>query len=95
MVAFYYDNPQKILRKRLILTLAELGLSFLSLPQMIKDISESFIKSNYYNQKITEGSLYAYFEIQENREMRMRILAQGLNPFERDFEKSYELLKSE
>lgn len=81
-VAYNFDNPQKIARKRMVLQLAGLGLSFLSLPSWIKDIADGYIKSHYEKQKITEGSLYGYFESQEDLQMQEAIIKQYQNPFD-------------
>jgi hypothetical protein len=81
-VAYNLDNPQKIARKRMVLQLAGLGLSFLSLPSWIKDIADGYVKSHYEKQKITEGSLYGYFESQEDLQMQEAIIKQYQNPFD-------------
>lgn len=81
-VAYNLDNPQKIARKRMVLQLAGLGLSFLSLPSWIKDIADGYIKSHYEKQRITEGSLYGYFESQEDLQMQEAIIKQYQNPFD-------------
>lgn len=80
--AYNLDNPQKIARKRMVLQLAGLGLSFLSLPSWIKDIADGYIKSHYEKQRITEGSLYGYFESQEDLQMQEAIIKQYQNPFD-------------
>ncbi|MCO4793922.1 MAG: hypothetical protein KC493_09425 [Bacteriovoracaceae bacterium] len=81
-VAYNLNNPQKIARKRMIFQLAGLGLSFLSLPQWIKDIANGYIKSHYEAQKITEGALFGYFESQEDVDMQREIIKQYQNPFD-------------
>lgn len=81
-VAYNLDNPQKIARKRMVLQLAGLGLSFLSLPSWVKDIADGYIKSHYEKQRITEGSLYGYFESQEDLQMQEAIIKQYQNPFD-------------
>jgi len=80
-IAFYPDNPQKIMRLRLVLQLGELGLSFVPIPQFIKDFAESYMKSLYVRQKLTEGGLYAYYESHENETMKNNIMLQNVNPF--------------
>lgn len=62
-IAFSYDNPKKIMRQRSVLTLARLGLSFVTLPAIVKDIVHDYIKSYYEAQQVTEGGLVAYFEM--------------------------------
>ena len=81
-VSYNLDKPHKIARKRMILQLSGLGLSFLSLPSWIKDIADGYIKSHYEKQKITEGSLYGYFESQEDLQMQEAIIKQYQNPFD-------------
>jgi hypothetical protein len=81
-VAYNYDRPTQIARKRVMLTLAQLGLSFVPMSAYIKDTAGSFIKSYYANQKITEGALYGYFEsMGENAGMK-QVKIQYLNPFD-------------
>lgn len=81
-VAYNLDNPQKIARKRMVLQLAGLGMSFLSLPSWIKDIADGYIKSHYEKQRITEGSLFGYFESQGETLMQEEIIKQYQNPFD-------------
>jgi hypothetical protein len=50
-VAFNYDRPTQVVRKRINLNLAQLGLSFVPLSSMIKDNVSMFIKSFYEQQK--------------------------------------------
>ena len=81
-VAFNYDRPTQIARKRVMLTLAQLGLSFVPMSAFFKDTASSFIKSFYAQQKITEGALYGYFEsMGENRGMT-QVRNQYMNPFD-------------
>ena len=75
---------------RFVYTIAELGLSFVPIPQFIKDLGSSFLKSQYSRHKITEGALYAHFETENNIEMMDRIMAQNLNPFEFRFKDAYQ-----
>ena len=81
-VAFNYDRPTAISRKRIVLSLAELGLSFIPLSSQIKDTAGKFIKSYYVNQKITEGALYGHFESMGNERAMSQIKAQYMNPFD-------------
>jgi len=82
-VAYIKSEPHKVRRKRMILQLAGLGVSFLPLPDFIKNIAASYMKSFYEDQKITEGALFAHFEVQEDREMMLELKKQYLNPFDR------------
>lgn len=81
-VAYNFDQPTQIARKRMVLNLAQLGLSFVPFPGMIKDAVSNFIKSFYESQKITEGALYGYFESMNDLEGQGVIKAQYLNPFD-------------
>lgn len=81
-VAFNYDKPTQIVRKRILLNLADLGLSFLPVSAFIKDTASSFIKSFYAQQKITEGALYGYFESVEDPNGQKQVKNQYLNPFD-------------
>jgi hypothetical protein len=81
-VAFNYDRPTQIARKRMMLNLAELGLSFITMPASIKDAAGNFMKSFYVNQKITEGALYGYFESMGETSGMAQVKVQYLNPFD-------------
>jgi len=94
-VAYYENDPQRVMRMRFVYTIAELGLSFVPIPQFIKDLGSSFLKSQYEAHRITEGALYAHFETEGNREMMDRIMAQNLNPFEERFYDSYMSFKND
>ncbi len=81
-VAFNYDRPTQIARKRVMLTLAQLGLSFVPLSAYLKDTAGSFIKSFYAEQKITEGALYGYFESMGESNGMTQVKNQYMNPFD-------------
>ncbi|MBY0416275.1 MAG: hypothetical protein K2Q18_19025 [Bdellovibrionales bacterium] len=81
-VAYNYDRPTQISRKRIMMTLAQLGLSFVPLNATIKDTAGNFIKSFYAKQKITEGALYGYFESMGEQAGMGQVKAQYLNPFD-------------
>lgn len=81
-VAYNFDKPTQVVRKRVMLSLAGLGLSFVPLSPIIKDNVDSFIKSFYEKQKITEGALYGYFESNGDSEGQSKLYAQYLNPFD-------------
>lgn len=80
--AYSFDEPKKVMRKRVALMLSDLGLSFVPLPQFVKDIASSYLKSQYEQHRITEGALFAHFEIQNEREMLRNLMIQYLNPFD-------------
>jgi hypothetical protein len=81
-VAYNYDHPTSIARKRVMLTLAQLGLSFVPMSASIKDTAGNFIKSYYANQKITEGALYGYFESMGENDGMRQVKIQYMNPFD-------------
>ncbi len=81
-IAYYQDEPLRVARKRAVLQLAELGLSFLSLPDWMKSSMESYIKSFYYQQQLIEGALYGHFESIGDVKMMEQIKMNQLNPFE-------------
>lgn len=81
-VAFNFDRPTSIARKRIVLSLAQLGLSFIPMSASIKDTAGNFIKSYYAKQKITEGALYGYFESMGEEAAMSQIKAQYMNPFD-------------
>lgn len=81
-VAYNRDQPNKTVRKRMVIQLAELGLSFIPLPSFIKGIAEDFMQSFYKQQVLTEGALYGHFETTGNQEGMDQLKLQILNPFE-------------
>lgn len=81
-IAFNFDRPTQVVRKRVMLSLAGLGLSFVPMGQSLKDNVDKFIKSYYEKQKITEGALYGYFESNGDTEGVNKLYAQYLNPFD-------------
>ncbi len=81
-VAYNYDRPTQIARKRIMLNLAQLGLSFVPMSAIVKDSVGSFIKSFYLNQKLTEGALYGYFESMGEDSGMRQVKAQYMNPFD-------------
>jgi hypothetical protein len=81
-VSYFYNKPSKIFRKRSLLQLAELGMSFISLPNIIKSPLEGYLKSFYEKQRLTEGALYGYF-VDNNMTTHMNaVLLQNVNPYE-------------
>lgn len=81
-VAYNYDRPTQAKIKRVTLNLAQLGLSFIPMSSLIKDNVNTFIKSYYEKQKITEGALYGYFESHGDAVGTQLIKDQYLNPFD-------------
>ncbi len=81
-VAYNFSKPMEVKRKRIILSLAELGLSFLPINGNIKDQVSGFIKSYYEKQRITEGSLFGYLESMDLEADQKIFVKQYGNPFE-------------
>jgi hypothetical protein len=81
-VAFNYSKPTQIVRKRVMLSLAELGISFVPVSDFIKSTVTNFIKSYYENQRLTEGALYGHFESLQDAQGMNQIKLQYLNPFD-------------
>lgn len=81
-VSYNYDAPKKVKRLRTILQLGQLGISFVPVPATIKDLVTKFMKSFYEEQSLTEGSLYAHFDIAGDDHMKAELVEQMVNPFE-------------
>lgn len=81
-IAFYYENPKLITKQRVLLQLGQLGLSFVTIPQFVKDFANSYFKSMYEAQRITEGALVGHFESESNVAMAQHFIRQNVNPFE-------------
>lgn len=80
-ISYYFDAPDKVYRVRLLLQLAELGLSYLSLPPLVKNNVNRYIKSYYQAQMITEGALIGYLEANGQDDLLGAIKKQYINPF--------------
>lgn len=80
-IAYSFDNPKKIKRQRSVLTLARLGLSFVTLPAIVKDIVHDYIKSYYETQQITEGALMGYFEMNGMSKEAREVKSQFINAY--------------
>jgi hypothetical protein len=81
-IAVNLTKPSQVPRKRVLLSIAQLGLSFVPLSVTIRDSVTNFMKSFYVKQKITEGALFGYFESEGNQEGMKYIAKQYMNPFE-------------
>jgi hypothetical protein len=81
-IAMNLSKPLEVPRKRVLLSLAQLGLSFVPISVTIKDTISNFMKSYYVKQKITEGALFGYYESEGNQEGMKYIARQYMNPFE-------------
>jgi hypothetical protein len=80
-LAYDFSRPKFVMRKRMVVKLAELGVSFLTLPSWIKTRADDFLKSIYKEQELSEGALYAYFESQGDENGMMMVKRQFFNPF--------------
>lgn len=85
-IALNLDKPNKIMRQRIVLQLSNLGLSFVPLPSFIKDLAHGFIKSFYEQQSLTEGAMYATFEVKGDPRAARQMALQALNPFDSLFQ---------
>lgn len=79
--AYNYSQPQKIKRNRALLNLAQVGLGLIPIPGWIKAQVDGFINSFYKEQQRLEGALIAYFDTQNNQQMKLKIFKQILNPY--------------
>lgn len=80
-IAYNYDQPDKIRRFRSLLSLGQVGLGFLPIPNWLKSQVEGFIESYYVEQKRLEGALVAHFEMNSDIEMARAIKANMINPY--------------
>jgi len=80
-LAFDFSRPNFVKRKRMVVKLAELGVSFLTLPSWIKSSADTFLKSMYKQQELSEGSLFAYFSMEDDTEGMNLVRRQFFNPF--------------
>ena len=71
--AYNYSRPKEVKTLRSVLSLSHAALSFVQLPGWLKNQVQAFMKSYYGEQMMTEASLVAYFEIQNN----IQILSYG------------------
>ncbi|EQC46376.1 hypothetical protein M899_2017 [Bacteriovorax sp. BSW11_IV] len=81
-ISYSYDAPKKVKRLRTILQLGQLGISFVPVSATIKDMVTKFMKSYYEEQSLTEGALYAHFDLVGNDFMKSELVEQMVNPFE-------------
>jgi hypothetical protein len=80
-VAYYYDNPKKITRDRLLMNVAQIAVSFVPVTDSLKNMFNQFVNSFYERQKLTEGALSAYLAINGRHEQARTIVLQSINPF--------------
>lgn len=81
-VAYFYDSPKKVQRRRMVAQLAQLGLSFIPMGSFMKGIIDDYLDSFYRQQTLSEGALYGYFESMGDDEFITVLKKQVLNPFE-------------
>lgn len=81
-IAYNYDRPKLVQRKRIALMVADLGISFVTIPQFMKDIASTYLKSHYEQQRLTEGALFGHFESIHDEGMQREVQSQYLNPFD-------------
>ncbi len=80
-VAFDKSNPKKVLRKRQLIQVVQVGARLLPIPKFLQSTIDSFFSSMYLNQSIREGALMAYFE-EKGDERAQKILGRQVrNPF--------------
>lgn len=80
-VAYYYDKPQKVMRDRLLMNVAQVAVSFVPVGDGLKNLFNNFVNSYYEKQKLTEGALYAYLDINGQKADARRVLLGAINPF--------------
>lgn len=81
-IAFNYDKPEQVYRTRQILGIAQIGLSFVPVPDGIKGLINDFINSTYEKQRLTEGALVAYFDSIDDVVMSQTIQKQKFNAYD-------------
>ncbi len=81
-VAYFYDSPKKVQRRRMVAQLAQLGLSFVPMGSFLKGIIDNYLDSFYRQQTLSEGALFGYFESLGDNEFITVLKKQVLNPFE-------------
>ena len=80
-VAFDFINPAKVLMTRNLVYLAQLGLSFVPLPGIVKTAANAVADSFYCDQGKTEGALVGYFEDKGEQKFANLLIQQSVNPF--------------
>lgn len=83
-LAFDYSKPNKVKINRGLLTLAQVGLGLVTLPNFIKNSAENFIQSCYRDQVRLEGALVGYFESTNDLVMAKKIMSQRANFYIQD-----------
>ncbi len=80
-IAYYYAEPNRVKRARVLIQLAQIGLHFVPVHDFIKTNIDKFASSLYQSQVRTEGALAAYFDSKKNQGMKQKVISQSINPF--------------
>lgn len=82
-LAYDASDVNSIRRERLFYELLRLGLSLSPLPGVSTLLGTLYISSRYVPQKNREGTLFAFYELENNRFMKKVLIDQNVNPFHR------------
>ena len=77
-VAFDFKKPRKVLITRSLVYLAQLGLSFVPLPGLIKSAANAVADSFYVDQGKTEGTLVGFLEDRGENKLAHIIMRQSV-----------------
>ena len=80
-VSFDFKRPAQVLITRNLVYLAQLGLSFIPMPGIIKTAANTVANSFYIDQGKTEGALVGYFEDKGEQKFANLLVQQSVNPF--------------
>ena len=81
-LALDLSKPKRVLKLRLLLNLAQIGIGFIpQIPQNLKDMSSKFIDSLVITQARQEGMLYSHFIMNNQADLARIIHVQTINPF--------------
>ena len=81
-MAYDYARPDKVRRDRALLNLAQVGLGFIpGIPGMLKSLANTFLDSMHKEQRLMDGALVAYFELNQNSVMVDQMYKQTINPY--------------
>jgi hypothetical protein len=81
-LAFDYGRPNKVRRDRALINLGQVALGFIpGIPNFLKNLTDTFLNSLHKEQRLMEGALVAYFDLQGNSLMIENLYKQNLNPY--------------
>ena len=80
-IAYYYDAPKRVGRRRALYLAAQVGLILAPIPGFVRQGIDGFLDSLYEQHSLTEGALAAYFVSQGEEEIKEYLFNQSLNPF--------------